>query len=419
MIDKNPYIQALARFYKKKGDLIVLESQMKNHPASKKSYLAAVPVATIKAYGNKIIVSEDGKERTFEQNPFSALSEFKKKYGTWLFGFFGYDLKNFIEELRSENLALVHTPDLYFFVPGFLAELHSNNEIDVLVGAMPEDLPRTMVQEAVSIHPKKQISKEEYIQVIKKAQDQIKEGAYYEINVSHPLEFELSGTGWGLYQKMKSLGPVPFASYICFDEFEICSASPERFLSKTESKIISQPIKGTISRSDKKDEEKIEALKNSEKERAENLMIVDLVRNDLGKICKNGSIQVSNLFEIQSFETVHQMVSTVEGKVDENVSVTDIIEACFPMGSMTGAPKIAAMRAIETLENYRRGIYSGAIGYISPQNNFDFSVVIRTAVVNKDYLVYPVGGAITSDSDPELEWEETLLKARALTNLLN
>ena len=190
-------------------------------------------------------------------------------------------------------------------------------------------------------------------------------------------------------------------------------------LSKRGKKISSQPIKVTISRSEGDDESRIKALSNSEKERAENLMIVDLVRNDMSRVAKEGSVKVSNLFEIQSFETVHQMVSTVEGDVKEGIDSIDILKACFPMGSMTGAPKVAAMRSIEELEDYKRGIYSGAIGYFTPYDDFDFSVVIRTAIIEGEYLVYPVGGAITSDSDPELEWEETLVKAHAITKVIN
>jgi para-aminobenzoate synthetase component 1 len=160
-------------------------------------------------------------------------------------------------------------------------------------------------------------------------------------------------------------------------------------------------------------------LAESEKERAENLMIVDLVRNDLNRIADKGSVKVSSLFEIQSFETVHQMVSTIECKVPNGTDSIELIKACFPMGSMTGAPKIAAMKAIDNYEQYKRGIYSGALGYLKPNGDFDLNVVIRTAIIEGNRLVYPVGGAITSDSDPEEEWEETLLKAQAITNLFS
>ena len=218
---------------------------------------------------------------------------------------------------------------------------------------------------------------------------------------------------------MRERGPVPFASYVFVDGVSICCASPERFLARKGNKVWSQPIKGTISRVLGEDETDRNILQQSEKNRAENLMIVDLVRNDLNRIAKKGTVQVKDLFEIQSFETVHQMVSTVECEVEEEMDSIEVIKSCFPMGSMTGAPKISAMLSIEEIEDYKRGIYSGAIGYFTPDQDFDFNVVIRTAIVEANNLIYPVGGAITSDSVPEEEWEETLIKARALTNSLD
>ena len=418
MTDKDKLIATITRFFKKRGDIIVLESQMKNHPASQTTYIAANPLSSIKAFGNRITVTENNEKRYFEANPWDALDDFKSKYKDWMFGFLGYDLKNFVEDLYSKNLQLIRTPDLFFFVPQLLIEIDAQGNVNVLKGSLPEDLPRTVIRDRVSIKSTNQTLKKDYVEKIISAQKQIKEGDFYEINISHPLEFELEGKAWDLYQKMKSIGPVPFGSFIRCGEIEICSASPERFLSKKGKRIISQPIKGTTSRSVENDEEKIMALMNSEKERAENLMIVDLVRNDLGRVSKKGSVKVSNLFEIQSFETVHQMVSTVEGEAKDNVSSIEIIKACFPMGSMTGAPKIAALKAIEILEDYRRGIYSGAIGYFTPDDDFDFSVVIRTAIIKNNFLMFPVGGAITSDSNPEHEWEETLLKAKAITQLV-
>jgi para-aminobenzoate synthetase component 1 len=199
------------------------------------------------------------------------------------------------------------------------------------------------------------------------------------------------------------------------DNVKICCQSPERFLRKEGEKVFSQPIKGTAKRSDCREQDDLlkEELLDSPKEKAENLMIVDLVRNDLSRIARHGSVKVTELFGIQSFGTVHQMVSTVEALTEERDPVS-VIKACFPMGSMTGTPKISAMKAIEEYEDYKRGIYSGAIGYITPNGNFDFNVVIRTAIIKKDEIFYSVGGAVTSDSIPANEWQETLIKARAL-----
>ena len=263
-----------------------------------------------------------------------------------------------------------------------------------------------------------QTSREQYLRIIRQAQHQIKEGDFYEINISHQLRMAFDGEPWRLYQRMKEVGPVPFGAYVQMDDLVVCSQSPERFLRKEGRQVVSQPIKGTAERgrTDSDDDALKTKLLSSDKERAENLMIVDLVRNDLGRIARQGTVKVPELFSIQSFDTVHQMVSTVKAEAEETDPIA-ILEACFPMGSMTGAPKISAMKTIEKLEGYRRGVYSGAIGYITPEGDFDFNVVIRTALLKEGQLYYAVGGAITSDSDPEQEWQETLIKARALLDV--
>jgi len=418
MKNTDQLIASIHRHYSKKEDFFLLESQMNEHPASSNSFIAVGSLASVKAFGDRIHLNENDKEIIIRKNPWIALQEFKNRYkDEWVFGFLSYDLKNFVEDLNSRNKSLTESPDLYFFVPELLIRIGKDNEIEVLKGELSQDLPITEIQRDVIISPVHQITKEKYSEKIRTAQRSIHEGDFYEINISHPIEFALEGRAWDLYQKMKLVGPVPFGSYIKHSDLEVCSSSPERFLSKKGNKITSQPIKGTVSRSEKEDSLKIEELSNSEKEKAENLMIVDLVRHDLSKFAKKGSVKVTKLFEIQSFETVHQMVSTIEAEAEDGTSSIDIIKACFPMGSMTGAPKIAAMKAIEELEDYKRGIYSGAIGYFTPEDDFDFSVVIRTAIVKGKRLVFPVGGAITSDSDPDKEWEETIVKARALTNI--
>jgi len=417
--DKDKLISQIQRLYKNEDHFILLESQMMNHPASKITYIAVGSEASIRAYGDEIRITEGAEEKVLKKDPWMALKDFRSSHQDWCFGFLGYDLKNYTERLSSSNKVLIKTPDLFLFTPEVVLEIDIEKGIKSLKGDIPTDLAQTIIEDEIKLKIENQISKKEYLEKIVNAQKHIQEGDFYEINLSHPIEFSFQGKAWDLYQKMKSIGPVPFGSYIRVEGFEICSASPERFLSRKRNIISSQPIKGTISRSEEDDKLRIEALSNSEKERAENLMIVDLVRNDMSKISKKGTVKVSNLFEIQSFETVHQMVSTVEAEVDEGVNSVEILKACFPMGSMTGAPKVSAMKTIEKLEDYKRGIYSGAIGYITPDDDFDFSVVIRTAIIKNDYLVYPVGGAITSDSDPELEWEETLIKAKAITKMIN
>ncbi|MEX2479148.1 MAG: anthranilate synthase component I family protein [Gracilimonas sp.] len=414
------YISNLITHLRKEGPVIFLESQMKNHPASSKSYLAALPESYIKAFGDRIQIVEDGKEDECKANPWEALRQFRNKKKDWLFGYFGYDLKNYTEDLSSGNTNLANTPDLFFMVPGLLIEINRDDSFKVLKGKIPKEIESKFHKNNFSLILKNKIQEGSYHKLVKKAQEDIYEGNYYEINLSHPVEFDFKGDSLTLYQAMKKAGPVPFGGYVAFDGYSICCASPERFLAKEGTKVWSQPIKGTISRELGNDSiVDIKKLQNSEKERAENLMIVDLVRNDLSRLAIKNSVKVSKLFEVQSFETVHQMVSTVECRVEEQTDSIELIKACFPMGSMTGAPKISAMRSIEKYENYKRGIYSGALGYIKPEGDFDLNVIIRTAIINEENLTYPVGGAITSDSDPKAEWEETLIKARAITNILS
>ncbi|MEX0719924.1 MAG: anthranilate synthase component I family protein [Balneolaceae bacterium] len=411
-------ISHLVRHLREQGAVMLLESQMREHPSSTKSYLAGKPSASIKAYGDSIEIMEDGFSRSVKQNPWQALEEFRRRHNDWLFGYFGYDLKNYLEDLSSENGDVMGAPDLFFMKPEMLFEIDQELNVHSIKGGLPGDLNTVENEWFIDLQLSHRISESAYKKLIEQAKRDIYEGDYYEINLSHPLIFHFGGDSWSLYQKMKETGPVPFGGYLHFDGFSICCSSPERFLAKKRNLVWSQPIKGTASRLKEIDSTNaIKALLESEKERSENLMIVDLVRNDLSRIAKKGSVRVRDLFEIQSFETVHQMVSTVECEVEKESNVIELIKACFPMGSMTGAPKIAAMNSIDRLENYKRGIYSGAMGYMNPDNDFDFNVIIRSALLKDQKLVYPTGGAITSDSDPAAEWEETLLKAKAITNI--
>lgn len=412
------HISNAIRRLREHGAVILLESQMHKHLASTKSYLAAKPEAWIKCRGSEIEIFDADGISTHTGNPWDELQAFRKKHQDWLFGYLGYDLKNHLEELDSGNEKLTDAPDLYFMVPGILLEIDGDQNITRLKGALPTAKEEAAAELHFEVHLQNRISKTEYLDLIEQAKRDIYEGDYYEINLSHPLQFHFEGDSLSLYESMKASGPVPFGGYAEIDGLAVCCSSPERFLARKGNRVWSQPIKGTASR--KKDaDSKLDVLKlrESEKERAENLMIVDLVRNDLGRVALKNSVKVSNLFEIQSFETVHQMVSTVECSVGDETESVDVIKACFPMGSMTGAPKISVMKAIEKYEHYRRGIYSGALGYFAPNGNFDFNVVIRTAIIEANKLIYPVGGAITSDSDAEAEWEETLLKAKAITNI--
>lgn len=226
-----------------------------------------------------------------------------------------------------------------------------------------------------------------------------------------------------VYQKLIKLSPTPFSNFLKVNDKYCLGASPERFLAKSKNKVISQPIKGTIKRGKTKEEDEhlIHQLKNNPKEQSENIMIVDLVRNDLSRIAKKGTVKVEELCGIYSFPQVHQMISTISCLVDESLTNEEILSNCFPMGSMTGAPKVEAMKLIERYESTKRGLYSGAVGYFSPTGDFDFNVVIRSLLYNasNNYLSFMVGSAITSKSSPTNEYDETVLKAKAIFEILS
>jgi para-aminobenzoate synthetase component 1 len=280
-------------------------------------------------------------------------------------------------------------------------------------------------EEPVSIPAiRSRFDRNEYIQTIQEIQKHIQRGDIYEINFCQ--EFYVKNAEIDplmVFIALNNLSPTPFANYFKINNLFIISATPERFLSRRGNKLISQPIKGTSSRNTdaKRDEMQKDELLKNEKERAENVMIVDLVRNDLTKSAKPGTVRVEELFGIYSFKQVHQMISTVVCEADEKLSNTGIIANTFPMGSMTGAPKIRAMQLAEKYERSKRGVYSGAVGYFAPNGDFDFNVVIRTILYNaqQKYLSFHVGSAITLDSDPEKEYEECLLKGKAIRDVLN
>jgi len=411
-----------AKKHRGRNNFILLESQDSTHPAGHKSYFAADPCYEFCCYQNRIEIQTPEGIITQSGNPWNIFSEFRINHKGWWFGYFGYDLKNQTEVLSSNNEDRIEAPDLYMMQPRLLIEIdHSLKRVAVLSGSEDEAALGLRYSEggwAIS-GLRETVDRHQYETMIRESQNRIREGEFYEINLSHQLHSAFEGDGFELYREMRAAGPVPFGAFLEIDGMQICSLSPERFLQKTGSLLCSQPIKGTAARDQnhRKDVRKIEELKN-EKNLAENLMIVDLVRHDLSKVSVEGSVEVTGLFEIQSFRTVHQLISTVKSRLLAETDPVSVIRACFPMGSMTGAPKISVMKAIEDLENYKRGIYSGAIGYLTPENDFDFNVVIRTAIIKNNQLHYSVGGAITSGSDPSEEWEETMLKAKALTTVM-
>jgi len=371
--------------------------------------------------------------KTDSEKAFEDLHQYQSQTKDWLFGYLSYDLKNDIEDLQSNNYDGLEFPDLFFFQPKKLFLLKENqleiqylNMCDDEIDEDFNEINQCLLfgSKSSEIMIKQQISKESYLDKVNKMQEHIQRGDIYEANFC--MEFYAKNAfiePLEVYQKLNEISEPPFAVYLKNNNQYLLSASPERYLKKEGTKIISQPIKGTSKRFDTKeaDEKSKKELSENPKERSENIMIVDLVRNDLSHTATKGSVVVEELCGIYSFKQVHQMISTVVSNVEHTTSPVEILRTTFPMGSMTGAPKISAMNIIENLEETKRGLYSGAVGYFTPNGDFDFNVVIRSILYNSknQYLSFSVGSAITSLSKPEKEYEECLLKAKAMFEVLS
>lgn len=372
--------------------------------------------------------------QTDHYNAFEKLKEYRNFTKDWIFGYLSYDLKNDVFSTRSNNQDELHFPELFFFQPKKMIYFKGSQLVfDYLAfcqGDMEADF-HTILKAPVSegggspnIKMQQRISQQEYIEKVQEMQDHIRLGNIYEANFC--MEFFAENVKIDpekMYWRLNEISTPPFSAFLKrAEDFAICS-SPERYLKKTGNKIISQPIKGTAKRSaDAEEDATIKGvLENSTKERAENIMIVDLVRNDLSMTAEKNSVVVEECCKVYSFRQVHQMISTVVSVVSEDTDAVDVIRTTFPMGSMTGAPKLSAMNIIESLEESKRGLYSGAIGYFDPKGSFDFNVVIRSILYNQKakYVSYSVGSAITVMANPTEEYEECLLKARAMQMVLS
>ncbi|MBO0947583.1 aminodeoxychorismate synthase component I [Fibrella forsythiae] len=367
------------------------------------------------------------------EHDLQTLSDYHREHRCHLVGYVGYDLKNQLENLQSNHADHLDFPDNWFIEPAYIVDFEA--EAVTVQTELPDagpwsdwiTSPGTLpVSDQVANVPGKvqaRVSKAEYVQIVQQIRTLIEAGDIYELN--YCIEFfahHLKLDPVEVYRELCGRSAMPFSAFLKQADRYVIGASPERFLKRTGSRLVSQPIKGTIRRGQTPDEDEQlkRQLRNSEKEQAENLMIVDLVRNDLARSAKTGSVRVDELFGIYTFQQVHQMISTVSATVRDNVSLAEVLGNAFPMGSMTGAPKIRAMQRIDELEASRRGVYSGAIGYVMPNGDFDFNVVIRSILYNAEtqYASFSVGSAITYDADPEQEYAECLLKASAMRIVL-
>lgn len=413
----NTYIQGILQFFSHTPHLTLLVSHHYSQiPYSEYDLIAGVDCE------DEISPNSDSFE--------TANTFFKKHSDKWIFGHWTYDLKNEIEpKLKSEKHNELDFPLLSFYVPKLVITIKNEvltiicNENDYSAHNIFEQIQK--IQKREIILPicsfRNRMSKELYLQSVKALKQHIQRGNIYEITFCREFYTHQNINPVEVFIKISEQIPSPFSTYYKRNHLYALSASPERFLKKQGQKMISQPIKGTYPRSEnpERDEQLKQLLKNDKKEQAENVMIVDLVRNDLSRTAVSNSVRVEELFGIYTYPGVHQMISTVVSEIDAVTNHTYVIKSAFPMGSMTGAPKIKAMELIEEFENSYRGLFSGSIGYISPDGNFDFNVIIRTLLYNQNthYLSLTAGGAITSQSIPENEFNETELKAQRLLQL--
>jgi para-aminobenzoate synthetase component 1 len=349
--------------------------------------------------------------------------------GSWAFGHLGYDLGNQLQGIHSQKENRIAFPSFHFFYPEVLLLLRGN-ELEIRA-AHPQSVFDEINQisllplsQSPAIEVRERISREDYLHAIEQLKGHILRGDCYEINFCQEFFAENARIDPpAIFERLMDVSPNPFSAlYRYHDQYLVC-ASPERFLRKEGNRIISQPMKGTIRRdvADAENDQKLKReLEASAKDRAENVMVVDLVRNDLSRVCVPGSVKVDELFGVYAYPQVYQMISTVSGELEPQTSFSSILQATFPMGSMTGAPKLRVMELVNRYEASARGIFSGSLGYVTPNGDFDFNVVIRSIMYNAAdrYLSYQVGSGITFYSDPQKEWEECLLKGEAIKKVL-
>ena len=424
------------------------------------SYLTADPFVRMESTGDRITFEwpqQPQRSTVFHGQPFAALRELLAEYAVpsaphgppfqgGAVGVFAYDVGRQLEELPSQARSDVSTPEMslgcYDWV---LAHDHQTETSWLVTTGLPQGTDDAALARQAQIldilancHTSREerenaagsfrlttplqanMTREQYLTMVQRAQEYIAAGDVYQVNLSQRFAAGWEGSPWTLYERLQRESPVPFGAYLDLGDSWVVSASPERFLHVRDGAVESRPIKGTRPRGGTPtlDSALAEELRTSEKDRAENLMIVDLLRNDMGKVCRLGSVHVPTLWHVEGYSNVWQLVSTVTGELRPEADAVAALEAAFPGGSVTGCPKIRAMEIIEELEPVRRGIYCGAIGYLGFDGTMDTSIVIRTVVLTRDRLYLQVGGAVVADSDPQAEYEETLVKAQAARRVL-
>lgn len=438
-----------------------LDSGMDPETLGRCSFMGSDPFLILKSYGERITLIYGDRQETVIGNPFDVLGQMLEKYALdpspspipligGAVGYLSYDLCHFIERLPATAIDDLKLPECYIaFYDAIIAFDHLEGRTYISATGFPEmeeASRRSKAQERIdelrailaetpcleeTIHSGVVISSknakiranfthEEYVKAVAAAREYIASGDIFQVNLSQRFEVDLPIAPYELYRKLRLINPAPFACYLNFDDVAVASASPERFLRLDGDLVETRPMKGTRPRgkSAAEDDALARELLQSVKDRAENVMIVDLERNDLGRVCKYGTVRVRELWTLERYATVFQLTSTVEGRLREGKSRIDLLKATFPGGSISGAPKVRAMEIIDELEPNRRGIYTGSLGYLSFDGGMDLNIVIRTFLIKDGIAYFQVGGGIVSDSDPEAEYQETLDKARALIEAL-
>jgi para-aminobenzoate synthetase component I len=436
-----------------------LDSGMDAKKLGRYSFIGSDPFLVLRSRGDAVLLISNGKEEVRRGNPFDILGEFLKIYTIGaghisvpftggVVGYFSYDLGHFIERLPARAVDDLNLPECYLgFYDAAVAFDHLENrtylvstgfpELDakkrlrraeerlqelrsrVMLAAPPSGLTPSLSVKGAALTAN--FTHEDYLKAVAAAREFISAGDIFQVNLSQRFETDINTPPFELYKRLRQINPAPFANYFNFDGVAVVGASPERYLKVRGDWVETRPIKGTKPRGDTPEADRAlgESLLHSAKDRAENIMIVDLERNDIGRVCRYGTVKVTELAILETYPTVFHLTSTVVGQLREDTSLIDLLKATFPGGSITGAPKVRAMEIIDELEPTRRSLYTGSLGYLSFSGDMDLNIIIRTIIIKGGKAYFQVGGAIVYDSEPESEYIETLDKGRALMRALN
>lgn len=411
---------------------MLLRSVCEHHPDNRYDILVANPIATITTYGEQSFITQDENVTSSSEDPFALIDSLLAKLLPYrepiddipfmggALGYFGYDLGRRVESMPNIAIHDINTADMAVGIYSWAVIADHQTQQAFVVGVDAKIHWQWLTEQNGLQHTgfnltspwQSNMDKQGYAPRFEQVQEYLRSGDCYQINLAQRFKASYDGSEWQAYQKLETANGSPFSAFIRTDECAILSVSPERFLKLDQGCVETKPIKGTRPRSEdpQTDKQAIINLANAEKDQAENLMIVDLLRNDIGRVAKPGTVTVPKLFDIESFPAVHHLVSTIQASLDDHYSACDLLRACFPGGSITGAPKIRAMQIIEELEPHRRNMYCGSIGYISRCHKMDTSITIRTLVAHDNQLYAWAGGGLVADSQLDDEYQETLDK---------